>query len=167
GSLATLKSNHRKWTTDETSEIDVPAMVARNPQISSRQIKRESAISRRSVLRILVRYKFHPHHISLHQDLHGKNLTNYVAFCQWAQYEIQMNGTFSSSILFTDINVRCGIVRDQIIEPYFIDGTLTGGKCECFIRNALTTLLENVPLNVHQTMCNYARRARNELYPNR
>ncbi|KZC12711.1 hypothetical protein WN55_04805 [Dufourea novaeangliae] len=61
-----------------------------------------STISRSSVLRILVRHKFHPYHITLYEELYGTDFMNRVAFCQWALNKIQFDETFFSSILFTD-----------------------------------------------------------------
>ncbi|KOC64178.1 hypothetical protein WH47_12480, partial [Habropoda laboriosa] len=87
--------------TGETNEIGVLAVGTCNPQISSQQIKHESTISKRNVLRIFARY-FHPYHIGLHKDLHGTDFMNPAVFCQRAQHETQMNATFSSSILFID-----------------------------------------------------------------
>jgi len=66
GSVATKKYRTRT-VTGENSEIAVLTVVACNPHVSSRQIERDSGISRRNVLRILKRHKFHPYHISLHQ----------------------------------------------------------------------------------------------------
>jgi len=66
GSLAARTSKRQKKTCHEDNKINVFAMVHANPQISSRQIERESGISKSSVLRILAEYKFHPYHISLH-----------------------------------------------------------------------------------------------------
>lgn len=77
-------------------------MVHANPQISSRQIERESGISKSSVLRILAEYKFHPYHISFYQELHGMDFENRVTFCQWIQHQMHVNKDLFSLILFTD-----------------------------------------------------------------
>jgi len=72
-----------------------------NPQISSRQIERESGINKRSILRILAKHKYHPYRINLHQDLHGIDFENRT-FCQWVQHQMHLNNEFLSLILFTD-----------------------------------------------------------------
>ena len=46
----------------------------------------------------------------------------------------------------------CGILGNQIIGPYFIDGQLTGQKYATFVTEILPTLLENVPLNIRLEM---------------
>ncbi|CAK9814796.1 hypothetical protein ANTQUA_LOCUS8218 [Anthophora quadrimaculata] len=102
GNLGTRETSRRKRASDERNEVGVLAIVAHNPQISPRQIERESGIGRRSVLRILARHIFYPYHISVHQNLHGTDFMNRVLFCQWALHKIQMDETFFSSILFTD-----------------------------------------------------------------
>ncbi|KZC14903.1 hypothetical protein WN55_07872, partial [Dufourea novaeangliae] len=60
GSLSIRKRERRKQVTNEENEV---ARVATNPHITSLQIERESGISRRSVLRILYRRKFHLYHV--------------------------------------------------------------------------------------------------------
>ena len=102
GCLSTRKSDCKKKVTHEGNEVGVLAMVARNPHVSSRQIERESGVSKRSVLRILHRHKFHPYHLSLHQELHGTDFVNRVRFCEWAQQQIRNNESFVDNILFTD-----------------------------------------------------------------
>lgn len=53
GSLKCCTSERVKPATSEETETDVLAMVTQNPHISTRQIERESGVSRSSVLRIL------------------------------------------------------------------------------------------------------------------
>lgn len=45
------------------------------------------------------------------------------------------------------INVWCGILGDNLIGPYFFQGTLTGEKYRDFLKNEIPKLLENVSLN--------------------
>jgi len=49
GSLTTQKSEHRKIVCHEDNEIHVLATVNGNPQISSKQIERESGINKRNI----------------------------------------------------------------------------------------------------------------------
>ncbi|KAJ8879117.1 hypothetical protein PR048_019723 [Dryococelus australis] len=44
------------------------------------------------------------------------------------------------------VNVWCGIVRDFVIGPYFIEGTLIGDKYACFLSDVLPSFLEDVHL---------------------
>jgi len=179
GSVAMKKRHRMRTVTGENSEIAVLAVVADNPQVSSRQIERDLGISQRSVLRILKRHKFHPYHICLHQELHGDDFENRVEFCQWALLQIQdnfFNILFSDESTFTNhgqvnrhnihywalenprwlrevehqrqwsVNVWCGIHRNRIIGPYFIEGALNGPKYRNFLDQELPKLLEDIPI---------------------
>ncbi|KYN04951.1 hypothetical protein ALC62_04167 [Cyphomyrmex costatus] len=79
----------KKATESDGNSTNILAAVALNPHISTRQLERESDISRRSVLRILHSNKFHPFHISLHQELHGNDFQNCIQFCEWALQRLQ------------------------------------------------------------------------------
>lgn len=94
--------NRRRTVTHEDAETDILAAVAVNPHISTRQLARSSGISQSSILRILHRHKFHPYHVSLHQELHGDDFQNRVDFCNWAEEQINNNRDFVSTILFSD-----------------------------------------------------------------
>ncbi|XP_029673048.1 uncharacterized protein LOC115241426 [Formica exsecta] len=45
-----------------------------------------------------------------------------------------------------NVNVWCGILGDQIIGPFFIDGILNGEKYANFLTEELPHLLEGIPL---------------------
>ncbi|KZC13208.1 hypothetical protein WN55_05885 [Dufourea novaeangliae] len=138
GNLGTRKSSRRKRATDERNEVGVLTVAGvHNPQISTRQIERESAIGRRRVLRILARHKFHTYHITLHQELYATDFMNRVAFCQRALQKIQIDETWL-------VNVWCGIIGDQIIGPHFIDGNLTGERYAHFIRSRLSDYCRSI-----------------------
>ena len=66
GSVDNKKRKRIKKATDNGNSTNILAAVALNPYISTRQLERESDISRQSVLRIFHSNKFHPFHISLH-----------------------------------------------------------------------------------------------------
>jgi len=59
-------------------------------------------MSQKSVLRILKRNKYHPYHVSLHQELHGVDFQNRVVFCEWASEQIHQNPNFFYYVLFSD-----------------------------------------------------------------
>lgn len=101
GSLKRTRQR-RRTVTQENAEVDILAAVAVNPHISSRQLAQSSGISKTSVLRVLHRYKFHPYHVSLHQELHGDDFQHRVQFCNWAQQQIRNDENFVSMILFSD-----------------------------------------------------------------
>jgi len=50
------------------------------------------------------------------------------------------------------INVWAGILNDKIISPHFIDGLLNNRKYAQILTEILPLLLEDLPLNVRQSM---------------
>lgn len=76
--------------------------MANNPNLSTREIARNCALSRCSAWKILKRHKYHPYHVSMHQELHGDDFHNRVTFCQWALERIRRNPDFFSRVLFSD-----------------------------------------------------------------
>ena len=91
--------------TNEAAEVAVLVAVAHNPHINSRQMQRNSGISKTSILRILKCHSFHPYHISLHQKLHGNDYVNQLEFCQWALQQLKVDEFFSHKMLFTDESI--------------------------------------------------------------
>ncbi|CAL1688642.1 unnamed protein product [Lasius platythorax] len=89
-------------TTNNNNAINVLAAVAVNPHLSTRQISRDSGISKSSVSRILRNNRMHPYHISLHQELTGNDFIQRVNFCNWMQEKLAQDDTFLSKILFSD-----------------------------------------------------------------
>ena len=87
GSVKTQRRRERTVTNDDAA-ADVVAYITVNPHAGSRQVARESGITRRSVLRILHQHKFHPYHISLHQNLYGNDFNNRVNFCNWSRQKL-------------------------------------------------------------------------------
>ncbi|KAJ8975086.1 hypothetical protein NQ317_011038 [Molorchus minor] len=71
GSIQPRKRQRRRTVTGEVNEIAVLATVNMTPHTSSRALSFDLGISQTSILRILKRHKFHPFHVSLHQELHG------------------------------------------------------------------------------------------------
>jgi hypothetical protein len=49
---------------------------------------------RSHAIQILHRHKFHPYHLSLHQELHGNNFNASVEFCGYAVHHMQNNDLF-------------------------------------------------------------------------
>lgn len=89
-------------TTNNNNAINVFAAVAVNPHLSTRQISRDSGISKSSVSRILRNNRMHPYHIPLHQELTGNDFIQRVNFCNWMQEKLAQDDTFLSKILFSD-----------------------------------------------------------------
>lgn len=102
GSVQPRKRTRQATVTGENNEIAVLAAVADNPHVSTREIARDFGLSQSSVWKILKRNKYHPYHVSLHQDLHGVDFYDRVTFCQWAREQIQQNPNFCRYVLFSD-----------------------------------------------------------------
>lgn len=99
GSLSARQRLRGRSVTHEGAEVAVLAAVALNPHASSRDLERQIGISRTSALRILHRHKYHPFHISLHQELHGNDFQHRMEYCQWV---LQHGHVFPRYVLFTD-----------------------------------------------------------------
>ena len=50
------------------------------------------------------------------------------------------------------VNGWCGIVGDRVIDPYFLEGRLTGLVYANFLQNVLPQLMKDVPLHVRMNM---------------
>lgn len=102
GSVQPKKRRCRRTATDEDREVAVLAAVNYDPHVSSRELATNAGMSQSSVLRILKRHKFHPYHVSLHQQLHGDDFVNRLTFCRWAQDRVWNNNNFFQLVLFSD-----------------------------------------------------------------
>jgi hypothetical protein len=77
--------------THDINQARVLNLVENNPHIGSREISSQIGISKSSVLRILKKHEYHPYHLELHQELHGEDFANRVAFCEWTEEKIRNN----------------------------------------------------------------------------
>ena len=50
------------------------------------------------------------------------------------------------------MNVSCGLLGNNLIEPFVFDNNLTGNTCGVFLRNELPGLLEDIPLMIRSQM---------------
>ncbi|KAJ8897501.1 hypothetical protein PR048_002848 [Dryococelus australis] len=82
GSIEKKRRQRRKTVTDEGNAIYNLAAVAHIPNVITRNLELESLISQRNILRILHSNKFHPFHISLHQQLYGNYFRHWVQFSE-------------------------------------------------------------------------------------
>jgi hypothetical protein len=88
--------------THDINQARVLNLVENNPHIGSREISSQIGISKSSVLRILKKHQYHPYHLELHQELHGEDFANRVAFCEWAEEKIRNDEHFFERVVFTD-----------------------------------------------------------------
>lgn len=101
GQLSSKKRNRRKTKTNEEMTVGVLGTVALNPHIGSRNLAADAGMSKTSVLRILRNYKFHPYHITLHQELNELDFERRVDFCHWFRRWITENNSLEN-IIFSD-----------------------------------------------------------------
>lgn len=102
GSVKYESHEKPKTITTEDMELSVLLTTYDDPHLGTRDIARRQSISRRSVQRILHKYKMHPYHIQLHQELINNDYQRRVAFCEWALQKIRTTTCFSDTILFGD-----------------------------------------------------------------
>lgn len=86
----------------EENVINLRAAVNVNPQVSVRDLVRDSSVSIGSVHRILSSSKLHPYHISLHQELSQQDKIQRVTFCEWASEKVEENQHFFENVLWCD-----------------------------------------------------------------
>lgn len=122
GNLCAKKRVRSRPKTNEEMAVGVLGAVALNPNVSSRQLAQDSGIDKKSVLKILHRYNFHPYHISIHQELYGQDFRKRVTFCNWLRQKIQENTDFLSRVIFSDeaTFTNCGQVIIYFINKYHI-----------------------------------------------
>lgn len=97
-----LKKMFNRPVMNEENEFLVLASIQENPHLSTRQLSRETAISKSSVNRIIRKHRYHPYHISLHQELHGNDFVNRIRFCEILLEKIQENNRFLNNVLWSD-----------------------------------------------------------------
>lgn len=73
-----------------------------NPHTSQQKIFQVTGISKRSIGRIIKKYKFHPYHIQLHQELFEIDYHRRLEFCLWVLEKFGENEHFFDFVLFSD-----------------------------------------------------------------
>lgn len=103
GSVSYKKQTKEKCVVNnEDNEFLVLGSVVENPNVSSREISRQTGISQTSVCRILKKHKYHPYHIQLHQNLYGRDFQRRLDFCLWSLEKVGEEDDFFKFVLFTD-----------------------------------------------------------------
>lgn len=96
------QEHHRESTVRDYVAPDVLAYVAQNPHASVRAVAQASGISKSSVWNILHGNRFHPFHVSLHQELQPGDLAKRLDFCNWLLNMVDEDENFPLKIMFTD-----------------------------------------------------------------
>jgi predicted transcriptional regulator len=88
--------------TNDEAQFNVIATVIENQQVSQRQIACSLEISQSSVQRVLKKHRFHGYHMTLNQELHGRDFENRTSFCNFIREQLQQDVNYASRILFSD-----------------------------------------------------------------
>jgi len=97
------KEKNTKKNSYYDENANILAAVQLNLMISTKQLKRECELSRRSILRILHENKFHPYHIHLYRNLEELDIAmNFYIIFNIMLRMINEDPTFLSRVLFSD-----------------------------------------------------------------
>lgn len=103
GSVAYENANRPKPIIgNEENEFLIMGSIIENPHTSQRKIERDTGISRRSISRVIKKYKFHPYRIQMHQELYEIDFHRRIEFCLWVLDKFSEDEHFLDSILFCD-----------------------------------------------------------------
>lgn len=97
-----VKRHRRRRQVPSLPEIGVLGVATLNRNISLRQIERLHNVPRSSASRFLRNNKFHPYHITLHQELNDNDHRRRLRFCQWARRQMNQDPNFFSYVMFSD-----------------------------------------------------------------
>ena len=87
---------------NEEKELDVLGAITENSYVGQREVSEITNISRRSVGRIIKKYKYHPYHIMLHQALSDEDFARRIDFCIWAMDKFGEDEQFFDRVMFSD-----------------------------------------------------------------
>lgn len=95
------KVNNRIATNNE-KELEILLQVQENSHVSSRKVASLCDTSQSTANRTTRKYKYHPYHIELHQELHDEDFQRRVTYCQWLRAQIEVNPNFLRCIMYSD-----------------------------------------------------------------
>lgn len=96
------KNTRQQPILNEDNQLQVMAAVVEDPHRSVRDISRLLNISKTSVSRIIIKHKFHPYHVELHQALYEHDFEQRIRFCEWASEKINIDFNFFNNVMFSD-----------------------------------------------------------------
>jgi Helix-turn-helix domain (DUF4817) len=102
GQVKYEKKDREKRVTQEENELSVLLKVVENPHTSTRKISNELIVSQTSVSRTIRKFKFHPYHIQLVQELDQNDFQKRLQFSEWALEKLQQEYNFFDYVLFSD-----------------------------------------------------------------
>lgn len=116
GSVANLpKSGRPKTATNEDVAQDIAVSLEENHHLSSIELGNMHEISRRSVIRILKREKYHPYKIRLVHELAEEDFDRRLQFCEILMDICNRDNNFVRNMVFSDEATFClnGTVNRQ------------------------------------------------------
>jgi len=102
GSVDLPKRNVANRVANEGKELEILLQIEEDPHIGSRRLALLSNVSQTTVNRTTRKYKYHPYHIELHQELHNQDFQLRVTFCEWLLRKIEINPNFVNYIMYSD-----------------------------------------------------------------
>jgi len=93
--------------------INLFAAIQLNPTISTRQLERECELSRRLILKVLHKNKFHTYHIQLHQNLE-KRFCKSNEFLQYYVTHDQRRSNYSFTYPIFRVLFEANFCNEQV-----------------------------------------------------
>lgn len=91
-----------KKAANEDNELEILLNIQENPQVGSRTLATLCNTSKSTVNRTTNKYKYHPYHIELHQELREEDFERRIQFCNIITQQLQVNNNFLCNVLFSD-----------------------------------------------------------------
>lgn len=102
-----VKTGPQRSATNEDKKLDVLIEIEENPNISTRQLSLNHAVSKGSIQKILHSEKLHPYKPTLLQELSEDDYDRRVEFCEFMMERINNNPNFLNNIVFSDEATFC------------------------------------------------------------
>lgn len=155
---------------------EVIGYFAEDPRRSTNDAAGHFNISQKCAWKIVNSAGLHPYHYRKAQELTSVDYQARIALCTWVLNNTETNVLFSDECLFTriglfnqhnehwwsirnpmltrqhsyqhrfSVNVWAGILNDNIVGPYFIEGRLTGESYLDLLRTMVSSMLDDIPL---------------------
>lgn len=147
-----------------------------DPRLSTNDAARRFNISQYCAWLIISSSGFHPYHYRKGQELTTVDNEPRMVFCRWILNNTEANVLYSDECMFTriglfnqrtehwwsirnpmltkansfqhrfSVNVWAGILNDNIVGPYFIEGRLTGESYLTLLQTMVSSMLDDIPL---------------------
>ena len=95
-----------KKAANEDNELEILLNIQENPQVGSRTLATLCNTSKSTVNRTTNKYKYHPYHIELYQELREEDFERRIQFCNIITQQLQVNNNFLCNVMFSDEATR-------------------------------------------------------------